>query len=82
MVAAIPMLHVYQPFINFIYQISCGAILHYSVSAGFMLIGFSIYGAYKETNLAWSFAFTVAAGILTLVAGVLSGVQMKKSMVS
>ncbi|ELU10497.1 hypothetical protein CAPTEDRAFT_200812 [Capitella teleta] len=45
-----------------------------------MAVGFAIYGM-NRSGLAWSFAFTVIAGILTLFASILSFVQMRKSVV-
>ena len=43
-----------------------------------MLIGFLIYGI-KQDGLNWSFAITVIAAILTVVAGALAVVQMRQS---
>ena len=47
-------------------------------SAIFMLIGFLIFGI-KQDGLNWSFAITVIAAILTVVAGALAVVQMRQS---
>jgi len=49
------------------------------VSVLFMVIGFAIYGSKLEDSVSWSFAITVISAILTLVAGILSIVQMRQS---
>jgi amino acid transporter len=48
------------------------------VSVLFMVIGFAVYGS-KRSDLHWSFAVTVIASVLCLVAGILSIVQMRQS---
>ncbi|CAH1794968.1 unnamed protein product [Owenia fusiformis] len=48
------------------------------VTVLFMLVGFIVYGA-KATNVSWSFVLCVVGGIFTLIAGVLSVVQMRQS---
>jgi len=47
------------------------------LSVLFMLIGFCIFGDAYEKNVSWSFAVSVIAGILTLIAGILGIVQMR-----
>lgn len=48
------------------------------VSVLFMLVGFIVYAA-NATHLSWSFAVTIVASILCLVAGILAIVQMRQS---
>jgi len=45
----------------------------------FMLIGVLIFGIERGEHVSWSFALTVIAMVLTLVAGILAVVQMRKS---
>ncbi len=44
-----------------------------------MLIGFLIYGIESQAAVNWSYAITVIAAILTIVAGALAIVQMRQS---
>jgi len=45
-----------------------------------MMIGYIIYGAeHEHGDLHWSFAFSVIASILCLVASVLAVIHMKQS---
>lgn len=52
------------------------------ITALVLLIGIIIWGVKKPDNLHWSFALTIISMLITLVAGVLSVVQMKKAGVS
>ncbi len=44
-----------------------------------MVIGFMVYGIESQGGLNWSFAITVIAAVLTVVAGALAVVQMRQS---
>ncbi|CAH1795114.1 unnamed protein product [Owenia fusiformis] len=49
------------------------------LTALFLLIGIIIWGVKMPSNLHWSFALTIIAMLTTIVAGVLSIVQMRKA---
>ncbi|CAH1794970.1 unnamed protein product [Owenia fusiformis] len=52
------------------------------ITVAFMAIGFVVFGANVKSNVSWSFVLCVVGGIFTLIAGILSAVQMRQSGVS